>query len=235
MKFSCKLIFALVALLSVNVFALDRIWDMRFTYGPDSRSAPKLAAGVGLRSDFSDNVVIPVNLMGSLAKEWDLGVKVDIYSYNKMENTIASVDFGGRYRFRPGSYVELDGYFGLNRNDKSAVVLTYGTEHYIAKNFSNAYEVRGGVLEGVAGVDGYAKFAVEMTPTLHFGHSILCMIEIASSGSVGHIRDDFMIDIIPKIEVALGGARIRLDFDVGIVQERNNNQKGIGLYALMGL
>lgn len=235
MKFSCKLIFALVALLSVNVFALDRIWDMRFTYGPDPRLAPKFAAGVGLRTDFSDQVVIPVNLVGNLVADWDIGVKVDVYTYNKLENVIASVDFGGRYRFKPGSYIQLDGYFGLNRNDKSAVVFTYGMEHYIAKNFSNSYEVRGGFLEGVTDKDGFAKFAVGMTPTLHFGRSVLCMIEITSSGSVGHVNDDFMIDIIPKLEVGVGGARVRVDFDVGILQEKNNKQKGVGLYVLMGL
>lgn len=235
MKFYCKLIFAFVSLLSVNAFALDRIWDMRFTYGPDSRPAPKIAAGVGLRSDFSDNVVFPVNLIGSLAGQWDLGVKVDIYTYNQLENTIASVDFGGRYRFKPGSFVQLDGYFGLNRNDKSALVLTYGMEHYISKSFSNSYELRGGFLEGVAGADGFAKLAVGMTPTLHFGRAVVCMIEITSSGSIGYLKDDFMIDIIPKLEVGIGGARVRVDFDIGILQEKNNDQKGVGLYVLMGL
>lgn len=230
-----KLILALVALLSVNALALDRIWDMRYTYGPDFRPAPKFAAGVGLRSDFGDNVVIPVNLMGELAKEWDLGVKVDVFAYNEMENVVASVDFGGRYRFKPGSFIELDGYFGLNRNDKNAVILTYGTEHYIAKSFSNAYELRSGFLEGATGKDGIAKLALSMTPALHFGRSVICMVEIASSGSIGNLKDDFMMDIIPKLEVAVGGARVRVDFDVGILQEKNNNQKGVGLYVLMGL
>ncbi|SHL41199.1 hypothetical protein [Fibrobacter sp. UWEL] len=235
MKFSRILTLAILSLLSVNAFALDRIWDMRYTYGPDSKPSPKFAAGLGLRTDFSDNIVIPVNLMGTLAKEWDMGVKVDVYAYNKLENVVASVDFGGRYRYKPGSYIELDGYFGLNRNDKSALVFTYGMEHYIAKNFSNAYEFRSGFLDGATGEDGIAKLVVGMTPTLHFGRSVVCMIEITSSGSIGNVREDFMLDIIPKLEVSVGGARVRLDFDIGILQENNNNQKGVGLYVLMGL
>lgn len=235
MKFSRTLILAFLSLFSVNALALDRIWDMRYTYGPDSKPSPKFAAGLGLRSDFSDNIVIPVNLMGTLSKEWDLGVKVDIFTYNRMENVVASVDFGGRYRYKPGSYIELDGYFGLNRNDKSAIVLTYGTEHYIAKNFSNAYEFRSGFLDGATGEDGIVKLAASMTPTLHFGRSVACMIEITSSGSIGNVKEDFMMDIIPKLELSVGSARVRLDFDIGILQESNNNQKSVGLYVLMGL
>ena len=235
MKFFRFFALVLVALLPVEGLALDRIWDMRYTYGPDPRPAPKFAAGVGLRSDFSDQVVFPLNLVGNLVKDWDIGVKVDVYTYHEMENVVESVDFGGRYRFKPGSYIQLDGYFGLNRNDKSAVVFTYGTEHYIARNFSNSYEIRGGFLEGVTGEDGYAKIAVGMTPSLHFGRSFLCMIEITSSGSIGYLKDDFMVDIIPKLEVGVGSTRVRVDFDVGILQEKNNDQMSVGLYVLMGL
>lgn len=234
MRSYCFIILGFVALLATNSFALDRMWNMRYTYGPDSRPSPKFAAGVGLRSDFNSNVLFPINIMGQLAKDWDIGAKVDVYSYNQLDNIEASVDFGGRYRFR-GSYFELDGYFGLNRNNGSAIVVTYGKEDYIAKNFSNAYEARAGFLEGVTGTDGYVKFALGTTPTLHFGKAVLCMIEVNTSGSVGNLRDDFMVDIIPKLEFAFGGTRIRGEFDIGILQEDNNDQKSIALYVMTTL
>lgn len=225
------IILAFVALLATNSFALDRMWNMRYTYGPDSRPSPKFAGGLGMRSDFGDNVLFPVNIMGQLAKDWDIGAKVDIYSYNQLDNVEASVDFGGRYRFSGSNYLELDGYFGLNRNNGSAIVVTYGKEDYIAKNFSNAYEARAGFLEGVTDKDGFMKIALGTTPTLHFGQAVLCMIEINTSGSIGHIKDDFMVDIIPKLEVGFGGTRIRLEFDIGVLQEDNNDQKSIALYV----
>jgi hypothetical protein len=129
----------------------------------------------------------------------------------------------------------LDGYFGLNRNNGSAMVLTYGKEVYIASNFSNSYEARAGFFDGVTGEDGYVKFALGTIPTLHFGKSFLCMIEITSSGSAGHFRDDFMVDIIPKLELALGSTRVRLEFDIGVLQDDNNDQKSIGLYVQTAL
>ena len=235
MKFSRIALLALVCLCAQEVFALDRIWNMRYTFGPDARPSPKIATGVGLRSDFGSNVLFPVNIMGSLSRDWDLGVKVDMYTYNKLDNVEASVDFGGRYRLGSGSFVELDGYFGLNRNNGSALVLTYGKEHYIAKNFSNAYEARAGFLDGVTGEDGYVKFSLGTMPTLHFGRSFLCMIEITSSGSAGHLKDDFMVDIIPKMEMAFGATRVRVEFDIGVMQDDNNDQKSIALYVMTAL
>lgn len=235
MRFSRIILFALASLCIQNAFALDRIWNMRYTLGPDARPSPKFGAGLGLRSDFGSNVLFPVNILGSLNKEWELGAKVDMYTYNKMDNMEASIDIGGRYRMGAGRFVELDGYFGLNRNNGSAMVLTYGKEVYIASNFSNSYEARAGFFDGVTGDDGYVKFALGTIPTLHFGKSFLCMIEITSSGSAGHLRDDFMVDIIPKLELALGGTRVRLEFDIGVMQEENNDQKSIGLYVQTAL
>lgn len=223
-----------VAMFAANSFALDRIWNMRYTYGPDFRQSPKFAAGVGLRSDFGSNVLFPVNIMGQLAKDWDIGAKLDVYTYNQLDNVETSVDFGTRYRFN-GAFFEIDGYFGLNRDNGGALVLTYGKEYFIAKNFSNGYEARAGFLKGVTGEDGYVKFAVGTIPTLHFGKSFLLMIEVNSSGSVGYLKDDFMLDIIPKMELALGGARVRVESDIGVLQESNNDQKSIALYVLTSL
>ena len=44
-----------------------------------------------------------------------------------------------------------------------------------------------------------------------------------------------MIDILPKFEFTFGGTRIRLDFDIGVMQKKNNNRKGIGLYVMTAL
>ncbi len=232
MKRIAALIFAILA---VNAFALDPIWDMRYTLGPDSHKAPKFGVGLGLRSDFGSNVLFPVNILGSISNEFDIGAKLDVQSYDEMDHTKLSIDLGGRYRLGPSNFIELDGYFGLNRNNGSALIVTYGTEQYIAKSFSNFYELRAGFLDGVTGKDGYVKFATAMTPTLHFGQTLLVMMEINMSESIGHLQDDFMIDIIPKLELNLGAARARLEFDIGVMQEKNNDQKSIALYVMTAL
>ena len=225
----------LLALFATSAFALDPIWDMHYTFGPESLRSPKFGAGVGLRSDFGSHVFFPANIMGTISKDFEIGAKMDIHTYDHMEHSQLSLDIGGKYHLNPGKFFELDGYFGLNRNNGSAIVLTYGTEQFIAKNFSNFYELRAGFLDGVTGEDGYVKFALGMTPTLHFGHTVRIMVEINTSESIGNIQDDFMVDIIPKLEIALGSARVRLDFDIGVMQEKNNDQKTIALYVMTAL
>lgn len=220
-----------VAMLATSSFAVDRIWNMRYTFGPDGRPAPRLAAGVGLQSDFGDQVLFPINLVGQVARDWDLGAKIDIFSYNGLNNVVASIDFGGRYRIGNSGFIELDGYFGLNRNDRTAVILSYGKEHYIAKVFSNYYEARAGVLAGVDKGDGWAQLEIGTQPTLHFGEHFLFMIEVTASSTIRHPIRDFMTDIIPKAEVSVGGTRIRLDFDIGILRDDNNAGKKIALYV----
>lgn len=230
-----KAIFALLTILAVNTFALDHIWDMRYTFGPDSKASPKLGAGLGIRSDFNSNVLFPVNLTSKITSNFDIGAKVDVQTYNEFDHVEASLDLGGRYRFKPWNFVEVDGYFGLNRNNGSAVVITFATEQFISKNFATYYEARAGFLDGVTGEDGYAKFSVGIIPTLTFGKVLRCMVEVNSSGSAGNLKDDFMVDIIPKIELSLGASKIRLDFDIGILQETNNDRKGIALYVMTAL
>ena len=230
-----KVLTALFVILATNVFALDNIWDMRYTFGPDSRPSPKLGFGFGARSDYDPNVLFPINLTSGLTTNFDVGTKVNIQTYDKMDHMQASLDIGGRFRFNSASFFELDGYFGLNRNNGSAIVLTLGSDQVISKNFLNYYEARAGFLDGVTGDGGYVKFALGMTPTLIFGRLFRCMVEVNTSGSAGHLRDDFMIDILPKFELTFGGTRVRLDFDIGVMQEKNNDRKGIGLYVMTAL
>ena len=44
-----------------------------------------------------------------------------------------------------------------------------------------------------------------------------------------------MVDIIPKMEAAFGATRVRVEFDIGIMQEDNNDQKSIALYVITAL
>lgn len=221
-----------ICFVASNVFAVDRIWHMRYTYGPDARPAPKIAGGLGIQSNFGSTILFPLNVEAQIAKEWDIGAKLDLWTFNQFDNVDAALDVGARYRLGNASFVEVDGYIGLNRSERSAIVVTYGKEHYIAKNFSNYYEGRVGVLNGAAGDGGWAKLAVGTIPTLRFGSAFLFMIEINASTTVGHVIRDFMTDIIPKAEISVGGTRIRLEFDIGLLKENNNNQKNITLYIL---
>jgi len=228
-------LFLLIAIFATSSFALDRMWDMRYTFGPESRPSPKMGFGLGIRSPFNSNVLFPLNFTTRLNRNFDVGAKLDINTYNKLESIHSAIDLGVRYRFRPSSFIAFDGYLDLSDMNGSAIAFTLGTQQFIAKCFANYYELRAGVLDGATGEDGYVKFSGAMIPTLIFGQVLRVFLEINTSASIGNLRDDFMIDIIPKIELTFGGTHIRLDFDVGVMQEKNNDQKTIGLYVMTAL
>lgn len=229
----------LFAILVTNAFAVDRFWDMRYNFGPESRPSPKMGIGIGIRSPFNSDVLFPINFTTRLNKQFDVGAKLDINTYGQLDEIKTALDLGVRYRYRPSSYIAFDGYLDLSETSQSALAFTIGTQQFIAKCFANYYELRAGVLEGAAGKkgnqSGYVKFSGSMIPTIVFGQVLRMFLEVTSSASIGLLKDDFMIDIIPKIELTFGGTHVRIDFDVGVMQEKNNDRKTIALYVMTAL
>ena len=214
----------LFAILVTNAFAVDHFWDMRYNFGPESRPSPKIGVGVGIRSPFNSDVLFPINFTTRLNKEFDVGAKLDINTYGQLEEINTALDIGVRYRYKPSSFIAFDGYLDLSETSQSALAFTI-----------NYYELRAGFLDGATGKDGYVKFSASMIPTIVFGQVLRMFLEVTSSASVGNLKDDFMVDIIPKIELTFGGTHVRIDFDVGVMQEKNNDRKTIALYVMTAL
>lgn len=230
-----RILCLLIAILATSSFALDHFWDMRYNFGPESRPSPKMGIGLGIRSPFNSDVLFPINFTTRLNKNFDVGAKLDINTYNKLEETRTALDLGVRYRYKPSSYIAFDGYLDLSETSQSALAFTIGTQQFIAKCFANYYELRAGFLDGATGKDGYAKFSASMIPTIVFGQVLRMFLEVTSSASIGNLKDDFMVDIIPKMELTFGGTHVRVDFDVGVMQEKNNDRKTIALYVMTAL
>ncbi|OWV23050.1 hypothetical protein B7991_02460 [Fibrobacter sp. UWB3] len=208
---------------------------MRYNFGPESRPSPKIGVGLGIRSPFNSDVLFPINFTTRLNKEFDVGAKLDINTYGQLEEINTALDIGVRYRYKPSSFIAFDGYLDLSETSQSALAFTIGTQQFIAKCFANYYELRAGFLDGATGKDGYVKFSASMIPTIVFGQVLRMFLEVTSSASVGNLKDDFMVDIIPKIELTFGGTHVRIDFDVGVMQEKNNDRKTIALYVMTAL
>ena len=143
-----------------------------------------------------------------------------------------------RHAFRKGIICKIYQFriFQILIHNRSVVRKLF--VHLIAKCFANYYELRAGFLDGATkynGEEGYVKFSGAMIPTLVFGQMFRIFLEINSSASIGNLRQDFMVDIIPKFELTFGGTHVRIDFDVGVMQEKNNDRKTIALYVMTAL
>ena len=107
-----------IALLCANAFAVDHIWDIRYTLGPDTRPSPRWAVGIGAVNNYGTDILFPVNVTSALSKEWNVGGKVNVQSVKKFDQVIVTLDIGGRYLINDNNFIELDGNFGLNRNNR---------------------------------------------------------------------------------------------------------------------
>ena len=229
-----KLVLA-IAFLSIYASALDRMWDARYTFGPEIRSYSKMGFGVGLRTGFNSDVMMPLNFQARLGKDIGFGGKLFFVSNDKLEHVEGNIDLGAKFNIKSNSYVGIDGCFALNRNYGGGFVLTYSKLTQVASRFSNIYEVRAGFLDGITGPDGYAKLQVGVMPTLQLGDQFTAMVEMNASGSIGHIKDDFMVDLLPKLDLSFSNVRLRLEVDIGILLKKNNDQKKLALYVLTAI
>jgi len=212
-------------------YSYDVLQDVRYTLGSEYQSIYKLQFGVGLHTSFDSEATVPIQLQGRLSKYFEIGSKIILEKQNEW---YGNMDIGAKFFFSSGGYLALDGYFGINRDNGSAWIISYGNRHNTAKNFYMDYEFRGAYGDAVVYPDGLFKLSAGIKPTLKFGESVLATIEIITSGSVAELNEDYKMDIIPKLEVLLGNIGIALEYNIGILLDSNNNENIIGLYVRYG-
>lgn len=227
-----KLFLFIFFIATTSAFSYDIIQDVRYTMGSEYQSIYKMQFGVGLHTAFDSEATIPIQLQGRLSKYFEIGSKVILEKQNEW---FGNMDIGAKFFFSSGSYIALDGYFGINRDNGAAGVLSYGSRSNTAKNFYVDYEFRAALGDAVVYPDGLFKLSAGIKPTLQFGESVLATIEIITSGSVAELKEDYKMDIIPKLEVLLGNIGIALEYNIGILLDSNNNDNIIGLYVRYGL
>ena len=212
-------------------YSYDVLQDVRYTLGSEYQSIYKLQFGVGLHTSFDSEATVPIQLQGRLSKYFEIGSKIILEKQNEWEG---NMDIGAKFFFSSGSYIALDGYFGINRDNGGAGIISYGNRNHTAKNFYVDYEARIGLGDAIVYPDGLFKVSVGVKPTLRFGEPVIASIEINTSGSVGELDEDYKMDLIPKLELILGNVSIALEYNIGILLDSNNSRNIIGLYVRYG-
>ncbi len=214
--------------LTAPILAYDRLQDVRYNLLPQWKSDTKMQVGVGMRTSFDSDPCIPIGFSAVLGKYLELGTKILIDDWK------GHFDVGGKVYFKNGAYIALDGWFGINHDNGGAFAASYGNRRNIAKNFYTDYEVRAAVGDAVVYPDGLFKIAASAIPTLRFGEPVIVSIEVNTSGSVAEINNDFLVDLIPRLEIKLGNVSVRSEYNIAILQEDINNTNLAALYVIYG-
>lgn len=226
----------LLALLASSALALDPLYDVRYTFGPEILVPDEFTAGGGFFTRFEEDISLPLNVKIGIDEFWEFGAKLTPGTQDKLESVQSYIDLGVKYRFTSYSAFQADAMLGVNNDRGGALALTYTRAQRYTRNVSMLFEGRTGFFDAATGEDGWVKLAGGLYPQFQVGNAVRFRIGAISSGSLGHLSDDFMLDLMPQVEVGIGkGLKVQAEVAVGILQDDNNDNTRFGMYLTTGI
>ncbi len=223
-----------VLTLSVSSFALDRIWDTRYTFGPEFMTRDRISVGAGFYTNYEEDGYLPFNAQLAINDYWEIGGKLLFDTEDNLESVQAYLDLGGKFRIFEYSTIEADFLFGIGNDRGSGLVFSYAKLQPLSRIFSTLYEARLGFFDRIVSEDGLSEFAIGVTPQFKFTPAILAMVGIETSGSLGNFTDDFMVDLVPRVQLGiLPHFHVQGELSIGIIQEKNNDRIRAGCYGIV--
>lgn len=224
----------LISFCATSALALDRIWDARYTFGPEFLSRDRFSVGGGFYTNYEEDAYLPLNVQLAINDYWEIGGKLLFDTEDNLETVQAYADFGAKYRLFEYSTVGADFLVGIGNRRGAGLVFSYTTLQPLSRIFSTLYEARIGFLDRIVSDGGFATLAFGATPRFKFTEALLAMIGIETSGSLGNLVDDFMVDIVPRVQVGvLPYFHVAAEIAIGILQEKNNDRVRLGAYGIL--
>ena len=231
-----RLSFILLAFLFGQAFALDPIYDMRYTTGPEILVPNEFTASGGFYTQFEEDLTLPLSLKIGINELWEMGAKLSLGTYDKLESVQGFLDLGAKFRFTSYSALQADLQLGLNNDNGGALVLSYTRAHRYTKNVSILFENRAGFFEAVTGPDGWIKLVGGVHPQFSLNEAVRFRIGAVTSGSLGQLNEDFMLDLVPQASFGLrAGLTLQIEAAIGILQSENNDNARFGMNLVAAL
>jgi len=224
---------SLILVLVQAAYALDPMYDYRYTLGPEILVPGAFHVGGGGFTHLNDDATFIFNFQCGLINEFEIGAKFIAgtdqrwiirkkYPYDTNDKTTRwyrnhtyyLIDAGAKYAISPHLSFQVDVPIALNEDRDWGGVLSLSQLDGYTKNVSFLFEGRLG-FGGAAGEEGsYVKPSLAFFPYFQIGESIRLSIGTMGSFSFGRFKDDVMLDILPRLE--LGLAWFRLTGEVAI-------------------
>ncbi|MDR3001319.1 MAG: hypothetical protein LBU89_08660 [Fibromonadaceae bacterium] len=235
-----RISFCILAVILVQaIYALDPMYDYRYTLGPEILVPDVFSAGSGFYTRLNEDGKIIFNIQAGLGEKFEAGLKYligtdDEWVISKSRDRdkfpyLSMINVGAKFAISQHMVLQADAPIALNKDRDWGGVLTLTKWDGYTKNVSFLSEGRlgfgGAVGTNAAGEDGYVKPAVGFYPNFQIGQSLRISVGTIGSFSVGNFKDDFMIDILPKVEAGLVWFRLVGEVSIGILTwdaERHN-------------
>lgn len=213
-----------VFILSVNMaYALDPMYDYRYTLGPEILVPDAFHVGFGAFSRLNEDAKVVFNFQVGIMNNLEAGMKYMVGTNDDWiitrstyrNHTLSMIDIGLKYAISRNLSLQADVPMALNKDREWGGVLSLSQWDGYTKNVSFLFEGRLG-FGGAAGSDRYVKPAAAFIPYFQIGESFRICIGTIASGS-NYFKDDFMVDILPRIELGLVWFRLQAETSIGIL------------------
>ena len=205
--------------------ALDPIYDYRYTMGPEILVPDAFFVSGGFYSRWNADGMLVLNMQLGLTDNIEIGAKFlggtndnwVISDKNRGNRDIIPVlDVGAKFAISPHLSLQADIPIALNNEKDWGAIVSISQWDGYTKNVSFLFEGRLAFL-GSAGEDGYVKPSLAYFPHFQIGESFRLSVGPVASFSWGNIKDDLMLDILPRLEVGFAMFRLIGEASIGIL------------------
>jgi len=212
-----KLIIILVLAFNLS-YALDAMYDYRYTLGPEIVVPDAFFIGAGGWTHYTNDLYLMSNLQIGITDRFEIGAKY-IGGYNR--GALSSlIDIGTKFAISRNLSIQADVPFTPNSEREWGGVISLSQWDGYTKNVSFIYEGRLG-FAGAAGDGRYVKPSLAFFPYFLIGNAFRLSVGTLCSFGIGnkydYFKEDFMLDIMPRIEFGILHLRFMGEVSIGIL------------------
>jgi len=198
--------------------ALDAMYDYRYTLGPEIVVPDAFFVGGGGWTRYTGDLYLMSNLQIGLTDRFEMGAKI-MGEFKKWYLNSSLVDVGVKFAISRNLSLQADVPFAFNEKRDLGGVLSLSQWDGYTKNVSFIYEGRLG-FGGAAGYGRYVKPAMAFFPYFQIGNAFRLSVGTLCSFGVGkynYFKEDFMLDIMPRVEFGIFHLRFMGEVSIGIL------------------
>ena len=206
--------------------ALDPMYNYRYAFGPEILVPDAFLAGFGGWTHYNADLSLAANTQIGLTNWFEIGAKYIggtnekwIISKTGNRRFVSLVDIGAKFAISKHIAMQIDVPVVLNENSDWGGVLSLLQWDGYTKNVSFLYEGRLG-FGGAAGNGRYVKPSAAFFPYFQIGNAFRISVGTIGSFGIGkfeHIKEDFMLDIMPRVEAGFVYFRLMGEVSIGIL------------------
>jgi len=223
----------IILVLAVNLsYALDQMYDYRYTLGPEIVVPDAFFVGGGGWTRRVNDLYLVSNIQVGLTNRFEMGAKLigGVQGYKGKWHRSHVVDIGAKFAISRNLALQADIPF----EDELGGVLSISQWDGYTKNVSFIYEGRLG-FAGAAGEGRYVKPSLAFFPFFQIGNAFRLSVGTLCSFGIGkeldYFQDDFMMDIMPRIEFGILHLRFMGEVSIGILTWEAKKRNRYAIYV----